>query len=92
MSESEKMLLKYAYNNYLKNNDLECSFLLKDGNTLLHAISAAKSLQESGYIEVYSDNLSKSTFTLAKNSAISNDMIIRFSLTHSGLEFVRTNF
>lgn len=83
MSEYEKILLKHAYDNYLKTSELECKYLPANGDMLMSFLSAAESLQDDNYIEVYSDNL---------NSVISDDIIIWYRLTQKGLHFVQANF
>lgn len=92
MSKSEKMLLKSAYDNYLKTSELEYKFLPTNGDMLLSALSGAESLQNAGYIEVYSDNLYKDTLYLVKDTTILDDIVIWFRLTYSGLTFARENF
>nr|DAN97735.1 MAG TPA: hypothetical protein [Caudoviricetes sp.] len=92
MSKYQKMLLKYAYDNYLKTSKLECKFLPQNGDMLMHSLTAAELLQNDDYIEVYSDNLYQNTLNIVKNTIISDDIIIWFKLTQKGLDFARTNF
>lgn len=92
MSEYEKILLKHAYDNYLKTSELECKYLPANGDMLMSFLSAAESLQDEDYIEVYSDNLYKDTLYIVENTIISDDIIIWYRLTQKGLHFVQANF
>lgn len=87
MSQFEKYLLELAYNNYLKTYDLEFKFVPKNSNDLVHTINSLNSLEESGYVEVLSDNLNKDTLNL-----LTEDMIFIFKLNDKSLSLIRNNW
>lgn len=91
-SEYDKKLLNYAYEHGNEYDNYRCKYLFKNGDDLVHCLNSASALQNSGHIEVFSDQLGKSTLELADNSILSSDMKLDYELTSSGIHAVQNHF
>lgn len=91
MTETAKYLLKYAYDNFLKTGEYEYKILPQSTDNFVQLVHAAHSLQNDEYIEVLSNTLNRTVFTLDTNISCLNDFILWYKITDSGLDFIKSN-
>lgn len=91
MTNFAEKLLTLSCQNYATTQNKDYHFIPSNGNVLIQSFNAAEELQDSGYIRMLSDNLDSDILSLVEEGIISDDLVLWFEITDSGIGYFQSH-